>query len=234
MPISSTRLARRRAAASLAVAGALVLAATGVAAAQEQPPGGSAPPAAQAPANPAGPGGKKAAPPRKGRAKINRRDTRVTFDHTEYRHRGAAYELARTYADQAIATAPNCAAYAGIARTTDFLSRNGVRRPSVATPILIALSPIYKFANWLVGHFFTTPCDLAKQFTSTAAAITAVAYWEGEVYHRVIMHKDERWGRVDLCRFAAYTYFRSGGRWYTTQTMNAHLPARGSWSDCRP
>lgn len=234
MRTTSIHLARRRAAASAAVAGALALAATGVASAQEQPPGGGAPPAAQAPLKQGTAGAKKAARPKQGRAKIDRRGTAVTFDHTDYRRRAQGYELARTYAEQALATSANCAAYAGIGRTTEFLTRNGVRRPSIATPVLIALSPIYKFSNWLVGRFFTTPCDLAKQLTNSAALITVVAYWQDVVYHRVRIVKDTRWGRVDLCRFAAYTYFRSGGQWYYRQTMNADLPARGDWSDCRP
>lgn len=227
--------ARRRAAASAAVAGALLLATAGVAGAAERP-SGAATPVPKAALDVTAPSSKKVSRPRTGHAKLDRRSAvRTTFDHTEHRNRTGGYELARTYADQAISTSSNCAAYAGIGRTTDYLSRVGARRPSAATPVLRALSPIYKFADWLVGKFFTTPCDLAKQLTKTAATVTAVAYWEGEVYHRVRIQKEVRdWGRIDLCRFAAFTYFRSRGQWYVIQTMDAHLPARGDWGNCRP
>lgn len=218
----------RRAAVTAALAGAIVLGSASLAPAAEPTRG-----AAAAPTKAQGKGEKVSRPDRGG----SRRAAGIatTFDHTEHRGRTGGYELARTYADQALATSGRCAAYAGIEKTSDFLSRQGAKRPSPATPVLRALAPIYSFADWLVGHFYTTPCDLAKQLAKTASLVTAVAYWDGEVYHRVHIQKNSRdWGRVDLCHFAAHTYYRVRGQWYVMQTMNAHLPARGGWGDCRP
>ena len=227
-----TRNAHRRAAAVTAVAGGVLLATAGVASAAESSVSAAA--SARAPQKVTAVSGHRVAAPTSKKIVVRAADLRTTFNHTEYRSRRGGYELARTYADQALAVAPNCAAYAGIGQTTSFLSRVGARRPSVATPILVALSPIYKFANWLAGRFFTPPCELAKQLAKSASVIAGVSYWEGEVYHKVHILKDTRFMRVDLCRFNAYTYYRVRGQWYIVQTMNAHLPARGDWSDCRP
>lgn len=222
--MSFISVSARRAVVGVALVGAFAFGGSGVAVAAGAP---------KVAPKQAGAKGEKVERPQRGARRAAGLSTK--FDHTEHRGRTGGYELARTYADQAVGTSGRCAAYAGIDKTADFLGRVGAKRPSPATPVLRALAPIYSFADWLVGSFYTTPCELAKQLAKTASLVAGVSYWEGEVYHRVHIQKDTRdWGRVDLCQFAAYTYYRVRGQWYVSQTMNAHLPARGTWGDCRP